>query len=177
MRKKRGPVCELELSGDAKASLSATSDRSGLVSILHYRQRHKSDPRKHGRLAHGYARRATGTRSSASLLQLGASCVGSHGGGRHEDIHSLCGRSLGPAWRFSRALPFQARKQRREKCDSKSGVFTTAHEEACSSNADVRRPARNYLKVARVQDQPLSFAGSPKFLVWLPASTTERRRS
>ena len=47
--------------------------------------------------------------------------------------------------------------------------FTVAYEEAYSGNADTRRPARNYLQVAHVQEQPLSFAGSPKPLVCIGA--------
>ena len=47
--------------------------------------------------------------------------------------------------------------------------FTVAYEEAYSGNTDKRRPARNYLQVAHVQEQPLSFAGSPKPLVCIGA--------
>ena len=37
--------------------------------------------------------------------------------------------------------------------------FTIAYEEACSSNADVRRPARNYLQVAHVQRTAFELRG------------------
>ena len=56
------------------------------------------------------------------------------------------------------------------KCDSESGARDShLHtKKACSSNADVR-PARNYLQVARAQEQPWSFAASPKPLVCIGA--------
>ena len=47
--------------------------------------------------------------------------------------------------------------------------FTVAYKEAYSGNADTRRPARNNLQVVHVQEQPSSFAGSPKPLVCIGA--------